>query len=111
MRESKSVDNLHKLNKHVQNDHLHTMQHKQTSKPLDVTKQQIYKDSIDNFVKHQDIREIKQNQEKLQYLKDIQSYNMNKPNQYKSQLITNKKQSDESRWMFENEYQNKRNYD
>lgn len=52
------------------------------------------------------MKEIKQRQEKLNKMKEIQDYNLNKPNDYKSKLISIKEQPDESRWLFESEYQN-----
>jgi len=57
------------------------MQQKKTIKPIDKTKDHIYKDSIDNFVKNQEIKEINQKQEKLNRMKEIQNYNLNKPNE------------------------------
>lgn len=82
------------------------MQHKKTFKPLNNNKDQIQKDSVDNFVKFQEMNELKQKQEKLNQMKDIQNQNLNKPNQYKSRIFSIKQQPDESKWLFESEYKN-----
>jgi len=47
----------------------------------------------------------------LNHLKDIQNYNLKQPNTHKSQVMNQKRETDESRWLFESGYKNKLNND